>query len=152
MYLLYVHTHTCNNALHVKGLCAFVCVTESVSKMGSSSASLFVMSVGTSMSLAWGWVTHGGRCVQEGRAQLCGPRSRGLPIRRGPRDQSISQGCPLDGHLSQPQLSPSLCCEQLPSEGAAWGVDGGEQLFPAPNMLVETINWKRQLIPKGKHF
>ena len=90
------------------------------------------------------------RVCMEGRAQAppcrLGSSSLRRPTGRGPCAQSSSQSCSPGAGWAwadpRPQALPFSCFlpEDPPGGGQATGA------------MVETINWKRQLIPKGKHF
>ena len=75
-----------------------------------------------------------------------GSSSLRRPTGRGPCAQSSSQSCSPGAGWAwadpRPQALPFSCFlpEDPPGGGQATGA------------MVETINWKRQLIPKGKHF
>lgn len=139
-----------------KSLHASVHTVELVFECGGLSAYVFV---GMRMSVHMG-VGHEYRCVCAGGQGTCHCLQT--------EEQKPSWPC----------LQVLLCPEHLlgpPSPGAsracwAWAAPPSDMphpswsaasflrthlevvlLFHAPEMMVETINWKRQLIPKGKH-
>ena len=120
-----------------------------VSACGSLSVYVFMMFVGVSLSVHVGLGhTHG--CVWRagpkslpegwGAAASTAPLA-GVPVPRAP-PRAAPRELAGPGQTPWPQALPfsRFLPEDPPGGGQAAGA------------MVETINWKRQLIPKGKHF
>lgn len=132
---------------------SFVHIIGLVSECGSPPAHVHVVFVGMRMSVHVGLATREVCVCRRWSRRHCLPLEGQRPpdpTARVPESQMSGQGSRRDW-LSRPL--PSNMPQALRSVASFQRTLLEVLLFlQAPDVMVETVNWKRQLIPKGKHF